>query len=144
MLSSTADTNIYISGLNFGGLPRRFLNLAEAGMFRLAVSEDILAEIAKALAYEKIGWPPERIQQTIRQFRRFAEMVRPTDLLQVITADPSDNRILECAFAAQSQYLVTGDNHLLKLQQYGETRIVKLAEFMEILQSESGAPSMPH
>ena len=144
MLSSTADTNIYISGLNFGGLPRRFLNLAEAGVFRLAVSEGILAEIAKVLAYEKIGWPAERIQQTIRQLRRFAEMVQPMETLQVITADPPDNRILECAMAAGSQYLITGDNHLLRLQQYGETRIVKLAEFMEILQSESGAPGLLH
>ncbi|MBV9304935.1 MAG: putative toxin-antitoxin system toxin component, PIN family [Acidobacteriaceae bacterium] len=144
MLSSTADTNIYISGLNFGGLPRRFLNLAEAGVFRLAVSEGSLAEIAKVLAYEKTGWPAERIQQTIRQLRRFAEMVQPMETLQVITADPPNNRILECAMAAGSQYLITGDNHLLRLQQYGETRIVKLAEFMEILQSESGAPGLLH
>ena len=144
MLSSTADTNIYISGLNFGGLPRRFLNLADAGVFRLSVSEDILAEIAKVLAYEKIGWPPERIQQTVRQLRQFTEMVQPVETLQVIIADPSDNRILECAMAAGSQYLITGDNHLLRLQQYGETRIVKLTEFMEILQSESGAPGLLH
>jgi putative PIN family toxin of toxin-antitoxin system len=144
VLSSTADTNIYISGLHFGGLPRRFLQLAEAGVFRLAVSEDILAEIAKVLAYEKIGWPPERIEKAIRQLRRFTELVQPTETLHLITADPTDNRILECAAAAKSQYLVTGDDHLLRLLQYGETRIVKLAEFMEILPSESGTPDLQH
>ena len=140
MFSATADTNIYISGLHFGGLPRRFLNLAEAGIFQLAISEDILAEIARGLAYQKIGWPPQQIEKTLRQLRRFTKQIRPTETLQIVTADPSDNRILECAAASRSQYLVTGDDHLLRLQRYGETQILTVAEFLELLPKEPGAP----
>jgi hypothetical protein len=43
------DTNTYISGLQFGGLPQVFLNHARAGGFRLAVSETSLAEIHDVL-----------------------------------------------------------------------------------------------
>jgi putative PIN family toxin of toxin-antitoxin system len=137
VLSVTADTNIYISALNFGGLPRRFLNLAEAGgLFRLTVSDSILAEIGKVLRGKKLRWPEEEIWRVQRQISRFTEHVTPIEILNIITVDPTDNRILECAVAARSDYIVTGDDHLLRLQQYGAIRILKIANFMEILQSQ--------
>jgi predicted nucleic acid-binding protein len=46
--------------------------------------------------------------------------------------DLTDNRILECAETGRSEYLVTGDKHLLKLGQFAATRIVTPAEFLEI------------
>jgi len=55
----------------------------------------------------------------------------------VVTEDPTDNRILECAAAGKSEYLVTGDNHLLKLKQYGGTKIVNATDFLEI-QAQAG------
>jgi hypothetical protein len=38
VIGVTADTNIYISAFNFGGLPRQFLGLAIRGRFELAIS----------------------------------------------------------------------------------------------------------
>ena len=43
MPSATADTNIYISALHFGGLPLRFLDLARAGAIRLDISRQNMA-----------------------------------------------------------------------------------------------------
>ncbi len=42
MVGVTADTNIYISGYVFGGLPRRFLDIVAGGGFRLDISGAIL------------------------------------------------------------------------------------------------------
>jgi predicted nucleic acid-binding protein len=36
----------------------------------------------------------------------------------VIGEDPADDRILECAVAAGADYVVSGDNDLLRLGQY--------------------------
>jgi predicted nucleic acid-binding protein len=47
----------------------------------------------------------------------FTKHVEPTQHIDAITEDSSDNRILECAAVGNSEYLVTGDNHLLKLKQ---------------------------
>ena len=47
----------------------------------------------------------------------FTKQVEPTQRIDAITEDPSDNRILECAAVVKSEYLITGDNHLLKLKQ---------------------------
>ena len=103
VLRVTADSNIFISGLNFAGTPRQILNLAESGAIHLAVSDDILNEVTRVL-------------------RR----------IDAIAEDPTDDRILECAVASQSGYLVTGDNHLLRLGHFGGTKIVKPADFLKI------------
>ena len=55
MLRVTADTNIFISGLNFAGIPRQILNLAQSGAIRLAVSDEILDEVTRVLRREKSG-----------------------------------------------------------------------------------------
>lgn len=138
MLSVTADTNIYISALNFGGLPRRFLNLAETGgAFRLAISDAIVVEIGKVLRGEKFHWPEEEIWKAQRQISKFTDHVTATETLHVVTVDPADNRVLECAMAAESDYVVTGDDHLLRLRQYNNVRLLKVADFLEMLRGQA-------
>jgi len=137
VLRVTADTNIFISGLNFAGIPRQILRLAESGAIRLAVSDNILDEVARVLGREKFGWPEVEIDRAVTQISRFTEHVEPKHRIDAIAADPSDDRILECAVASRSEYLVTGDKHLLKLGRFGGTKIVKPADFLEI-QAQAG------
>lgn len=56
----------------------------------------------------------------------------PTQTLDVIKEDPDDNRILECAAAAKSDYIVTEDKDLLRLGEFGGARIVNISDFTEI------------
>ena len=137
MLRVTADTNVIVSGLNFSGNPRRILQMAEDGVIQLAISDAILDEVVKVLRREKFGWEEEEIRRSLRQISRFAEHVEPKQRIDVVTEDPSDNRILECAAASGSKYLVSGDKHLLKVGQYRGIKIVTLAEFVEI-QAQQG------
>jgi predicted nucleic acid-binding protein len=44
-----------------------------------------------------------------------------------------DNRVIECAAAAGSGFIVSGDKHLLDLSQFRNVRIVKLADFMKLI-----------
>ena len=45
-----------------------------------------------------------------------------------------DNRILECAVAANADYLVTGDRrHLLPIGEHGGTRIINARLFLSAL-----------
>jgi predicted nucleic acid-binding protein len=61
VLKVTADTNIFISGLNFaGGKPFQLLELARAGKISLTVSAAILAEVADVLA-RKFDFTPEDV-----------------------------------------------------------------------------------
>jgi putative PIN family toxin of toxin-antitoxin system len=136
VLRVTADSNIYISALNFGGLPDKLLDLARSGEIQLAVSEAILDEVSRVLR-DKFRWSENSIVQARAQISDFTERVNPEHRIDVVQDDPTDNRILECAEAGRSEYLVTGDKHLLILGQFAATRIVTPAEFLEI-QVESG------
>ena len=55
----------------------------------------------------------------------------PKQTLDPVEIDVTDNRILECAVESDSDFLITGDKHLLRLGQYGKTRIVPPSEFLE-------------
>ncbi len=135
MFSVVADSNIYVSALEFGGQPERFLRLAEAGVFRLFISEAILTEVVKVLRSDKFRWPEEDLAKAQRQITRITNPVQPTETLHVITADPDDDRILECAAAAQSDYIVSGDKHLLTLKQHRKARILKVTDFITRLEA---------
>ena len=53
--------------------------------------------------------------------------------VNVVKKDPSDNKFIECAIAANADYLVSGDEHLLEIGRYQDTRIVSVREFLQIL-----------
>jgi predicted nucleic acid-binding protein len=57
-----------------------------------------------------------------------------------VTEDPDDEMFIECAVAAQAEYLVTGDKaHLLEVKQVSGTSIVSVSNFL----AELGVPENP-
>jgi predicted nucleic acid-binding protein len=80
----------------------------------------------------KFGWSEEAIEIATQRIGDFAEHVYPLQVVRLVQEDPSDNRILECAQMGRSEYIVTGDRHLLKLGRFGNAEIVRPAEFLEI------------
>ncbi len=131
MIGVAADTNIYISALNFGGLPRRFLVLALEGRFELAMSPPIQAEVERILR-DRFAWTDEALKSTAFHQSRMTRLVHPSQVIDAVPDDPDDNRILECATAAQSNYIVTGDKDLLRLGSYGGIEIIQVAEFLKL------------
>lgn len=99
-----ADTNIYISALNYGGPPRAFLRLAASGDFRLALSDEIMDEMVETLR-RKFLWPQAKVEEIRGTLSRITERVVPTVILDVVKDDPDDNKILECAHAKGADYL---------------------------------------
>ena len=61
---------------------------------------------------------------------RNARLVAPTQTLNIL-ADEPDNRILECALAADADFIVTGDRAMLALRRVGDTRIVSLSDYLD-------------
>ena len=91
------DTNIYIAA--FGHPKGRNATLwaaALGGRYRLLVSPAIVRELARVLRTD-LQWQEEYVQSRIRIVAQVAELVSPRAALQVVTADPTDDRILECA-----------------------------------------------
>ena len=129
------DTNIYISAFVIpGGNAEKAYFHAIDGHFELCTSIAILTELARKLD-EKFGWEKHKIAQLITAISDIATVVKTTPWLKVLSDDP-DNRILECALKAKSDFLVTGDKHLLKLRSYENCKIIKLSAFLKMLQQK--------
>lgn len=107
------------------------LELARERKINLTVSEAILYEIADVLA-RKFDFTPEDIAESRGWITGMARTVTPRAELDVIKEDPSDNRILECAVAAGSDYIVSGDKDLLRLGRYDSIRILSVADFLDL------------
>jgi predicted nucleic acid-binding protein len=114
------------------------LDLARAGEIQLAVSDFILGEVGRVL-HHKFGWSEEAIAVARAQIAAFCDQVQPERRIEAVSEDPTDNRILECAVAAGSEYLVTGDRHLLRLGRFETVAIVTAAELLEVYGNRVGA-----
>ena len=129
------DTNVLVAAYNWpGGMADRAYWLVRRGVAGLHTSPFILDEVERILR-EKFGWEDERVARAVAQVRRFSAGVHEaTEDLDVIEEDPTDNRILECALAANAEFLVTGDKkHLLPLGSFHGVSIIGLREFVVML-----------
>ncbi len=132
MIVATVDANIYISALQFGGLPLQCLEHARAGAFRLAASPPLIAEVRRVL-HDKFAWSPDRITEALSDLDECTVQVHPTRILDVVAADPDDNRVLECAVESGSRFIVSGDSDLLRLGSYDGILILRVANFLKLL-----------
>lgn len=132
----TFDSNIFVSALNYAGPPARLLELAALDAFRLQLSREILDETARILA-QKFRWPAQDVAEARSVLSSIAHHVVPHVQLDVVKRDPDDNRVLECAQASGSDYIVTGDKDLLELEKYAGARILRPGEFLSLLRYHS-------
>ncbi len=123
------DTNIYISAFAIPGESAEEAYLrAIKGHFELFTSVAILTETARVLQ-TKFDWAEDRTRQAIQSISHIATVLRPRPTLHLLRDEP-DNRILECAMAAQAEWIVSGDRHLLALKRHASSAIISLADFL--------------
>jgi len=122
------DTNLVVSAYwTPGGLERRVLNLIAEDRLELCASPSILAEYESVMRRPKFQAIFPEWSRTFHLLLVKARIVHPSATLSV-TADESDNRFLECAQAANADYLITGDlRHFPKV--WGKTRILNARAF---------------
>ena len=132
MLRIVVDTNVYVSALNFGGVPDQVLELARRGRIELFVSMPIVREVEGVLK-RKFRWPSNRAREAAATIREFASSVEPTEQLAVVQKDEADNRVLECAVAAKATVIVSGDSHLRDLGSFRSVRILSPRDFLTAL-----------
>ena len=131
MVRVVLDTNVWISALNFGGKPAQILKLAVKGRIRLYSSQTLFAELLGVLR-KKFDYSDEKIEEVEILFKKRVKFREPRTTLNVVKADPSDNRVLECALEAEADYIVSGDKDLLNLGNLKKIKIVNPAEFLRI------------
>ena len=130
----TADSNIWISGLNWRGKPHELLDLARDGKIELAVSEPILDEVSRIL-HDKFAWSVDRLSALRTEIATFTKHVSPDETIDAVQSDHDDNRILECAVTAGSDVVVTGDTDPLMLGSFRGIKMLRVSDFLAGFQS---------
>jgi putative PIN family toxin of toxin-antitoxin system len=132
------DTNVLISAYVFpGGKPEAVYRLALEGRLEIGTSQTLLAEFGRVLG-QKFGWIPDRVEEAVAQMTRIAAVVEPIEVVQVIRADPADDRVLEAARAFDADVIVSGDRHLLGLRTWSEIDVLSPAEFIARWNARTG------
>jgi len=134
-LKVVLDTNVLLVALPRRSPDHIILTALMKGSFSLCVTSDILDEYAEifqrranpivsAFALDLLDVLPNLIRINKFYFWR------------LIHADPDDNKFVDCAIAANADFIVTDDRHfnVLKTIDFPKVRILNKKEFIALLE----------
>jgi putative PIN family toxin of toxin-antitoxin system len=124
------DSGIWVSALEFGGVPRLALEHADAED-QMILCADIEGEVVRIMS-TKFGRTPDSVRSRMSELSRDAIWTVVHGRVAGICRDPKDDFILECAPDGHADFIVTGDKDLLSLGSYEATRIVTPRQYLEL------------
>ena len=128
------DTNIVASASFWRGKPFDCLTAWARGEIAVYVSPQLLSEYFDTVEELAARYPDKRRVEWIEVLTASADLVFPTDRARGETPDPDDEMVLECALAAEANYLVSGDKkHLLPLREFRGIKIITADAFLKML-----------
>jgi putative PIN family toxin of toxin-antitoxin system len=132
------DVNVLVSAIiSAKGSPARIMELWEEERFEVVISPEIIGELGKVIRYpkiqEKYHLPEQYVEQFLELIGNQAIVIKPVREITQIKSDPEDDKYLECAVAGGAAYIISGDQHLLRLVEYQGLPILSPAEFLVVL-----------
>lgn len=125
------DTNVFVSGIFFSGPPYRILKAWQDDRIRIAVTEEILEEYRRVIEELSVKFKDVNFDHILEQVLIKAELAPSYSFKETICEDPDDDKFLACAIAAKSKYIISGDQHLLKIGKFLNTNIVTPRYFLD-------------
>jgi len=126
------DTNVLISALGWEGNPRAIFKKAIDKEFELILSSKQLGELLRVLNYPKFKFTDEQKERFLSILLSMAALVKTKSEIDIIKEDPDDNIILEPANEMKISYIISGNEHLLKLKEFKDAKIVTAKKFLDI------------
>jgi len=132
------DANVFVSaGINPEGTPGQIVeSFLRDGSFELVLSEPIISEVPKALAYPKVQ---KAARSKTDPALRFEDLFVLTQLVgddidvPRLSTDPDEDQYIACAIAGRARFLVTGDPDLLSIDQHTSVRIVTPRSLLDVI-----------
>jgi len=134
LIHAVLDSNVIISGLLFGGIPSRIMNLAMTGKFICYTSPDILDEIRGVLSRPKFNLSTDEVTYLTTELENLFVITFPKVKIRAVKKDPDDDMILECAIESNADLIVSGDSHLLELGQWQGINIKNPVDAMTLFE----------
>jgi putative PIN family toxin of toxin-antitoxin system len=138
VVRAVLDANVFVSAvIHPDGPPGRIIEqFLRTDAFTLVLSDAIVDEVMRALAYPKVrryvrrGLDPALWMEDLVLL---ADFVLDTVQVTGVSKDPDDDKCLAAAIAGRASVVVTGDPHLLTVGEYESVRIVTPRAFLDLL-----------
>jgi putative PIN family toxin of toxin-antitoxin system len=129
------DTNVLLVSISTRSKYHWLYRLVVDRKIRIAFTHDILTEYEEQLS---IHWNPSVAINVTRSLTELSTAFFTIVYynLKLIMADEDDNKFVDCAFAANADFIVTNDNHfnILKSVDFPSIPILRLDEFQKLLE----------
>jgi putative PIN family toxin of toxin-antitoxin system len=135
MVPVVMDTNVLVSALIHDGKPRKLV-LELLDKHTVILSRQLLAELADVIGRDKFPVKNAQAERFLSSLVKVSKIVPDNPLFKAVSEDPDDDAVLNTAYAGKADYIVTGDRHLLTLNQFKKTRIVTVNQMLDILKMQ--------
>ncbi len=139
-MNIVVDTNVLISAVLWKGPPSDALKII-LEKYSLVQSQSTLKEFEKVITREKFTRILEKrdlkvetiIETLITQSRLYNVSKEAESTAREVKIEDADDLIfIELAFETCAKFIVSGDKHLLELDEVENTRILSVAEFLKL------------
>ncbi len=126
------DTNVLLSATLWSG------SVAQKLLFKLFESNasifsslEIISEYTRVLKRD-FNYSDTEASYVASRVLAFVTLVKPVVKLSVVKEDADDNKIIECALASNSLFLITYDKALLKIKNYQNISVLTPEQFLAL------------
>jgi len=131
------DTNCLVPVIVPGSPSNDVWQAFRKGLYTLCVSTEIILEYEEILMY--LTNDREFTSLVIEAISNSPNVVKitPHYHFNLITADPDDNKFVDCAITAGAAYIVSNDKHFKELEKYDfpKVEVRTLKEFVDIVRN---------
>lgn len=136
------DVNIWISALLWGGIPDRVLQLCEDNQFTIfanpAVWEELTNTIKRRKFEKRLSFLGVTVNDVLESAKELLIMTPNLNIKCDELRDQKDLIILSAAVSAKANFIITGDEDLLVLNEYQGISILTPQDFLIHLMGKIG------
>ena len=138
MVRIALDTNVIVSAVVRGGIPRKIWSAFKEGQITLIFSFSMLEELKRVFKKSKFTniINEEEAKKILLFIELFAEFIELPAVKISVCRDPADNHILLAASSGKADFIVTGDKDLLVLKSFRKIPIITPRELLKILETK--------
>lgn len=137
MIRIVADTNVFLSGIFWkGNFSSQIIDLWRNGKIDLISSIPIIDELIKNLKGFKIKMEENIVEEWENMILENSSLVEPEEEIEIVKDDKDDNKFIEAAVTGKADYIITQDNHLLKIKEFRGIKILTPKEFLYVVKKD--------
>lgn len=131
-MKAVLDTNVVVSGIFFGGVPRRVLDAWGEARFELVLSPSIFDEYLRTCDRLSASRPGLEYRELLATLAGHSTLVPDATTEESITEDPDDDKFMLCGVHTGA-VVVSGDTHLIAASGWEGVQVLRPRAFLDLL-----------